>query len=658
MAMHTTVPELEVYEVPYSQKTMGLNDYYVELAKFSSKKFQKLAGPDTETTEELKLSLKTLEWDLKPYQVINLSRFALILSAILLAVVNIVAFILTGTVSPIVIAFCAVAPVVLAYFVTEHPKNEAHLARVEALSNAPSILTQLVIYLKQNPNLERAIEFVSKYSEGKIVDDLKNALWRSFTGHKINIKTELGEIAQKWGKELVELKRSIYLIKSAVSEKNEIKRNQTFDRAINIALEGITNKIQDYTNKLYLPTMFLFSFGTVLPLVIISLLPIFSFIGKEVSSPMQMFLLLILSLIGIYIYSNRIIAQRPPAFSTIKLPEFMEGFPKPSNLKFRIGKTNFEFNALYYTIVVFLVIAFPGIIFMLSQIPGIQFADNPFSQMLKGFNTLTVVWAVGAAIALYCYGSSWFKRDARQKIENLEKEMIDGTYQLASRISEGRSPENTIKYISESTPGTLFGTLMTDTYDVIKSRHVTLEEALFNHEYGSLKNIYSKNLLLIMHLFVNSLKHGIYQCSQMLFTISNHFDQLKKTEEKLKDTLKNSLSMMRITASVFAPMITGLVITLQQLIQNGMAAAREKLGGLGYEYFNLSFLNPPALNVEMLQLIAGVYMLILAVLLIRYVCLLEYGKDMVILRYELAKNLPIALFIFTFTLILSRIMLS
>lgn len=658
MGTDITVPELEEYEVPYSQKIMGLKDYYLELAKFSSRKFPQLGDETAKVSEELKLSLKSLGWKIQPYQVINLSYFVLALSAIVLVIINVLAILLTKDISPIIIISSIAAPFLLGYFVTEYPKSEAHLERIEALSNAPSILTQMVIYLKQNPNLEKAVEFVSKYSEGKIVDDLKNALWESLMGHKVSIKIELGKIAQKWGDELVELKRSIYLIRAAVSEKNEIKRNHTLDHAINIALEGVMSKIQEYTNKLYLPTLFLFSFGTVLPLVIISLLPIFSFIGKEVSSPIQMFLLLTFSLIAIYIYSGRIIVQRPPAFSNIKLPEFVPGYPKPSDLRFKFGKINFEFNAFYYTIAVFLVIAFPGIIFMTGQIPGLQLAQNPFSQLLKGFNTLTIIWAFGIAVTLYAYGSSWYKQELRQKVENLEKEMIDGTYQLASRISEGRSPEDTIKHISESMPGTSFGTLMASTYDVIKSRHSTIEEAFFNPNYGSLRKVYSKNLLLIMRLFVNSLKRGIEHSSQMLFTISNHFDQLKKTEEKMKETLKNSLSMMRMTASVFAPMITGLVITLQQLIQEGMASAKEKLGSLGYEYFNLSFLNPPALSVEMLQLVAGIYMLLLAVLLIRYVCLLEFGKDDVMLKSELAKNLPIALFIFTATLIFSRIMLS
>ncbi len=173
-----------------------------------------------------------------------------------------------------------------------------------------------------------------------------------------------------------------------------------------------------------------------------------------------------------------------------------------------------------------------------------------------------------------------------------------------------------------------------------------------------MRKVYSKNARLILRIFVTTLKKGVDHCAQTLFTMSNHFEQLRKTEKKLKEMLRNSIAMMRMTASVFAPMITGLVVTLQQMIQSGVESAKEKLEGLGYEYFNLSFLKNPGLSVEMLQLVAGVYMLILAILLIRYATLLEYGKDEVMLKSELAKNIPIALFIFTATLILSRILLG
>lgn len=655
--MSITLPELADYEKPFVKKTKKTSDYFVELTRYFYEKFPNLADERTKVTSELKSALKFLEWPVNAYQVINLSWWALALSmTVVIAVFSLIT--IFGYFSFIELMFSLVVPFIIAYSITNYPKTEARFERIEALGHAPNIITQLVIYLKQNPNLEKALYFMSQYSEGRIVNDLKHRLWHSLMGHKFNLKTELGKLAQEWGESLNELKRSIYLIISAMSEPNEIKRNQTLDRSVKISLEGIITKIQEYTGKLYLPTLFLFSFGTILPLVIISLLPIFSFFGQEFSSPTQMFLLLVLSLTAIYFYSNSIIAQRPPSFSSIKIPEFLKEFPKAGNLKFEIGKKSLEVNAFYYITIIFIAISLPGILFMVSMLPQINIYPGMLDNILTGFNTLTIIWGFGIAVALYCYGSSWYKKKLRDDIELLENEMIDGTYQLASRINEGRSPESAIKFVGDSMPDTKFGRLMLKTHDIMKTRHTTIEEAFFNPNFGTMRKVYSKNFKLIMRIFVNSLKKGVTNCAQTLFTMSDHFDKLEKTEKNMKDTLRNSLSMMKTTASVFAPMITAMVITLQQLIQDGLTQAQSYFGKLGYEYLSLSFLQAPALSVEMLQLITGIYMLILAILLVRYVVLLEYGKDEIMMKSELAKSIPIALFIFTFTLILSRFMIG
>lgn len=648
---------LEDIQNKTSRESKDMTDYYIKMCKWCSSKFSFLGGGEINTSKEFVNSIKFLKWDINSRDVITFSRFAIIAGLLFFGIFNALFFLFVQQ-SFLIMLISFIIPFLIAHMITDFPKTEANLERIDALGEAPTILTHLVIYLKQNPNLERALEFVSKHSKGRISKDIKKILWNCLVGKKTNIKRELRKIGERWEEYSSELKRSIYLVISSVSEKNEIKRNQTLDKAINISLEGIVNKTKEYTNQLHLPTLFLFSFGTILPLVIISLLPIFSFIGKEFSSPLQMFLLLIISLIAIYFYSNSILVKRPPTFSSVKLPKNLKIYPKQGNLKLKFGKKIFEANAMIYCTLVFLIISFPGILYLISEIPGVTFVPSIFSNMLQGFNTLTIIWGFGASIVLYSYGTSWYKKNVRDEIKKLEEETIDGTYQLASRIDEGRSPEETIKHIGKTMDTTIFGKIMKKTYMTLRSRHTTLENAFFNREHGSLKKVYSNQFKLIVGIFLNSLKRGIKNSAQTLFTISNHYDMLDKTEKKLKTTLKNALSMMKTTACIFAPMITGLIITLQQIIQDGLAETQQSMAGLGFEYMTLPMLQDPSISVEMLQLVAGVYMILLAYLLIRYVSLLQHGKDEVILKQEIYKNIPIALFIFTFTLIISRLLLG
>ena len=607
-------------------------------------------------SKELENSLKFLKWGISSSEIKNFSIISSLVVFSLFTLINMLYTYLTHQISIVLTLTELILPLTTYYLILSYPITQSKLIKINAISESPKLLTQIIIALKQNPNLEYAIYNTLKYNKGNLSEELKQILWKNITGEKTNLKAEITHWGEKWSEILPEFKRSIYLIISALSEKNEMKRNDTLDKAIQLTIDGSIQKIKEYANNLYIPTLILFSFGTIIPLVIISLLPIISFIGKDISSPIQMFSLLLISLIIIYLYSNKIITQRPPAFSNVTLLKQMKGFPKPGNIKIKINKFEIEFNAIFYTLSVLVLTSTPGLFYLVNKIYKSEGLSLLLS-LLNGYNTLFIVWGVGIAFTLYTFGTTWFKKKERDKIATLEKEMIDGFYQIASRINEGRSPESAISFVANSMKRTSFGNLMKDTYNLIKNRNVILKHALFDPNFGTLSNISSENLKISFELFLNSIKKGSNFCAQTLFMISNHYETLQKTERLMKETLKNSISMMRITVSLLAPIITGLVVTLQQMIQNSITITQERLTALGYNFENFPLFNTPMLNVEILQLIAGLYMLFLALILIRYITYIENGKDEVMLGTEIKNNIPLALFIYTLVLIISRAIL-
>lgn len=139
------------------------------------------------------------------------------------------------------------------------------------------------------------------------------------------------------------------------------------------------------------------------------------------------------------------------------------------------------------------------------------------------------------------------------------------------------------------------------------------------------------------------------------FTLSEHFSDLKKVEEELRRVLRQSLSMMKLTALFFAPLVCGLIITLQAMIQRGIERAWQRLE-LASE-IGFPFIQVPLISVEILQLLLGVYVLLITILLIRFISLIEYGEDEVMLRIQIYRSLPISLLLFTLSLFLSRAIL-
>jgi hypothetical protein len=113
--------------------------------------------------------------------------------------------------------------------------------------------------------------------------------------------------------------------------------------------------------------------------------------------------------------------------------------------------------------------------------------------------------------------------------------------------------------------------------------------------------------------------------------------------------------MMKLTALFFAPLVCGLIITLQAMIQRGIERAWQRLE-LASE-IGFPFIQVPLISVEILQLLLGVYVLLITILLIRFISLIEYGEDEVMLRIQIYRSLPISLLLFTLSLFLSRAIL-
>ncbi|MDD5417553.1 MAG: hypothetical protein PHW96_01525 [Candidatus Nanoarchaeia archaeon] len=624
---------------------------YETIVKTTSNKFGFLCREEPKVSETLKESLEILDWTISPREIVIFGRTVFILSLIGFASASITAYLLEYN-ALIFIAGCAVVPFLLMSLATDYAKSAAKFEVMRSLEYAPIIITNLVISLKQNKNLEEAMLFSAKHGEGKIAKDMSRALYKVWSGKEANLKNSLPELGVKWGRYLPGFKRSMYLIRSSFSEKSESRRLNTLDKAIDVALESMIEKTRDYCSNLMIPTMILFSFGTILPLIIISVLPLMSFLGIGVLSPLNILLLLLITLLGVYIYSERILKTRPATFAPLNIP-LTEEMPKSGNLRIEYGDKKIDAPAFVYSVAVGLAISTPGIIFMLSNF----FVINNFlvNLMLSNLNTITIVWGFGIGLSVYFYGTENFKQNTRKKMKNLEDEILDGLYQIGNRIGEYRSPEESLKFVSKVMNDTSAGNLFRDASNLIRKQNMTLKKAFFG-ENGVLQKVYSPTVKSMISVFVNSVKKGTVSASETLFTLTNHFTELKKTENELKNMLYKNLSMMKLTVLIFAPISCGLIVTLQQLMQSSISTATAKITGLGFSPFG-RILEAPVISSEILQLITGIYTLILGVILIRYVTKTQHGDDKVITKIEIAKSIPIMLTVFTLTVILSRIFL-
>ncbi len=602
---------------------------------------------DAKYSEEFKESLELLGWDISPEEIISASRFLMVLAFFVFLILTLIFFIFDFPfIYPLI--GMLIFPIIVLHVVTEYSKNKAKLEIMKALSESPRTLAYIVVLLKQNPNLEEAVRFASEFSEGKIAQDLKKALWDVWSGKAVNVKERLLPIADKWGKYSTDFKRTVYSIVASMGEGDDTRRNITLDRALKTLLDGILFKIKNFVNSLYVPTMILFSFGTVVPLMFISLLPVLGIFGIDIINGWSVGLFLLISLLLLYAYSNRIIAKRPSTFPIEEIPH-MEGFPKEGELLIA-GR---RLPTSLVMLAIFFLIGFPGIVFVFHDIGVIHIT---LEKRLTQYLALSLVWAVGLDVTLYAYGKSHFKREILRKMKKLNTEIMEVMYTLSSRLMEGRPPEDAIYFVYQSFPGTELGKRMKIAYDNIKRRNATLSDALFNKSFGALKDVYSKTVLSLFKLFSVSAKKGHKTASRMLTIITSNFEELDKVEKELQNMLAKSMAMLKMTVLFIAPVISGVIVSLYDVLSTNLAMSQKQMSsiGVGGNLFGSFFLaKPPSLSVGMLALLIGLYLIGVTVVLTRYIVIIEEGPNKTRILENLYKVVPISLIIFTLSIILT-----
>ncbi|MBR9677886.1 MAG: hypothetical protein GOU97_01135 [Nanoarchaeota archaeon] len=641
------------YELPISKDN---NSYeksvekplFEKLSVFSGKKFGFLARKPVLSDEFVK-SFDLLEWKFKPSGVIAFSR----LTAILILISFSLASVFSET--PVILFVIGLALALASIqLITEFPKDMARERVKTGLEFAPEVLTNIIVSLKQNPNLEEAFEFASKFSSGLFVKDVKKLLNSVLRGETSSLYDELPKLAYQWGEYSNGLKRAVYYISESFNESHEARRLGMLDKALEIVIKDSIQMTREFNSKLFVPALMLFSFGTILPLIIVSLLPLTSFFGAS-DLLLKIGSLLILSLVGVFLYSRKILKDRPPTFSIIKIPETVD-MPKKGFMRIKIGKKVLDVKPWPYLLSLLVLVGFPGWVFLIGSAPQLGLTNNFFSFLVKELNTLTILWGVGLSICLWAYGTSYHKKGLRDKAKESEAEVIDASYQLSNKLAENRSPESAISFISKTMSNTSIGRLFGKAARALALQNLGLEEIFFG-EKGLIKKIYSEKARSLITVFVKSTSKGNKNSSEIVFTSADFFSKINEADKELKNLLQKNLSMMQSTAMFFSPMICAMIVGLQKVITNTVSTAQKGLLSGGYAFVSIPFFQFIPINIGILQLIMGLYALTLSLILISFVSRIVWGDDEVMLKTDVAKASASAIMVFTLTLIITNFLI-
>ncbi|PNX54012.1 MAG: hypothetical protein BV458_01475 [Thermoplasmata archaeon M9B2D] len=550
-----------------------------------------------------------------------------------------------------------VIPFVIMNLIFNFPLSYARNTQIHSLGDIPEILSYLVMYLKLVPNLENSLKFAASESSTTLAYDLRKLLWDMEIRVYHGAHDALSHFATRWGRFSEYFKRSLHLIQSSLHEKNEVSRIVTLDRALDVSLEGTKETMNQYANKLHQPTVILYSIGIMIPLSLVAMLPAAGLVGIRITL-LQMFALYdILLPLFVFFYTRKILLSRPAAFNPSIIPR-----DHPELVGIHIKKR------LVVAVAVGFCISLPGFfLILLSALTHEKTSSLFFNiyQMTQGINAffpvpLFFIWGVAATLSIYCVGVYGPYKKVRDNIRQMENEFSDALYILGKRISEEKSPEESFAYTAVTMQKSMIADLFRQTSYNLIAMHTNIHDALYNHEFGSMKDVYSNRIKAIMRLFVEGTQKSQQATSASLIRIADHLKQLQEIEKKIRDMLYELTSTLRTTIMVFAPLIAGVTLAITQLISTILTSFHSNAPSISSTGSPLSFSeNAQSFMVENVRpeffvLIIGIYLIELVFLLTRFINGLNEGDDKATFLYSLGKSMPMSIVVFSVTIILGQ----
>ena len=719
-------------EVPFVRFCKGIHKRFPSLGKGA-----KFGKEHREAVDFLGWNLKAEEFAATAKFVLIATIIIGVLASIIISVSPLRDIIIGFVGVPQLVMIYIAAPfVVIALIATNYiqsyPVSAAQTEQTKALTYVPEIVGYMIMSMKLVPNLEKAVEFSAEHGSGKISDDFKRIIWDTQIGVYGTLSEALDQLAYNWGKFSDEFKHALMMIRASVLENTEAKRYQLLDKTMTTILTSIRDKMETYAKELSEPSVLLFYLGVLLPLILIIVLPIGSaFSGTSMASTWVLVgIYNILIPVVTLLFARHVLKKRPPTSESPKIPDNYPGLPP--KYKARIGKSLVDLRLIIASMILIGVAG--SFVLSVEGIPPKSWSEPFAPQLLAADRTIAdvmedvsqpvdyyedgsafertlisrygeergkqlfvsertkffsnpkndatpynlifgLVLTISLCFFAWLYFTNVYKRKAQLVIEKMESEFKDSLYILASRLGENKPVEEALKHTRNFLPGfEISKRIFTKTIENIELLGMPLELAVFDKNYGSLRNVPSRTIQTGMRILVDSVKLGVNVAARTIISLSLQLGNSEKVNKDLKLMISDTTSMMRTMSIFIAPVVLGVTTALQKVVMITLSTIQTSSvgntlsdlsslpggapGGLGsISQGTQLFAIDSATQASMVQpwqfvIIVATYVLQLVFIMVYFSSKIEEDND-ILFRLNLAKALPIATIVFLLSVIAS-----
>ncbi|MEK6871937.1 MAG: hypothetical protein AABX16_03475, partial [Nanoarchaeota archaeon] len=490
-----------------------------------------------------------------------------------------------------------------------------------------------------------------------------------------------------WRETNLEFIESFHLIESSLYEPNDARRVQILERALKVILDGVYERMLQYTHTIKSPLSNIYMLGIVLPTLGLALLPLASVLlgGSIRSYHIFVFFNIIIPFFVFYL-TSQVLLKRPGGYGDTTL---LEKNPYYYQYESKRG----YWIAFFICFPIFLLGILP-LIFGYTKLPtliglpqdfnlsdfGLKiFGEKAFDFSASaaavigpfGFFALLLSLCVPLSISLFFIIAFSMRTKnlitARNETEALEKEFTSGLFSLGNRLGDGIPAEIAFAKVAASTRGQKTSEFFKIVTTNIQSMGMSLESAIFDPRRGALVYYPSNLIATSMRILIESVKKGLHVAAESLMSISDYVHNIQKINERLQDLLADVVSDMKSNMTFLAPLLAGIVIGLSSMITAILAkiktlsalqgeAAISGLGNLSNitQLFDITAMIPP----YFMQIFIGLYIIEIIFILSGALVTIDSGEDQLRSTYELSRNLLRGSFLYLLIAFISIVSLS
>jgi hypothetical protein len=234
---------------------------------------------------ELRASQELAGIDVPFETLVAAAKAALMLTSMVLVLIVVTLVLFTGIRYIIPMIFLLmVLPLLSREAILTYPHSAARKRASSVLKGSPESVSLMIMSLRHEPSLSKAIRFAAR-RENEYSRELRGCIWSVVMGVHSGFEDSLHALGRRWSKYSDELMDSLNAMVTASCESTGDGKRRALDRANMAMVSGTKRRIEEYALSLSAPSMIMFGLGILLPLMVGSFLPMLSWNIWTMDSP-------------------------------------------------------------------------------------------------------------------------------------------------------------------------------------------------------------------------------------------------------------------------------------------------------------------------------------------------------------------------------------